>query len=30
MRGRLAAFKIPKYVQFVSKLPRTATGKVRK
>jgi fatty-acyl-CoA synthase len=28
--GRIAAFKIPKYVHFVADLPRTATGKVRK
>ncbi|WP_322767773.1 AMP-binding protein [Frankia sp. Cr1] len=30
LRGRLASFKIPKYVLFVPVLPRTATGKVRK
>ncbi len=30
LRGRLASFKIPKYVRFVPVLPRTATGKVRK
>jgi fatty-acyl-CoA synthase len=30
LRGSLAAYKIPKYVQFVDDLPRTATGKVRK
>ena len=30
LAGRLAAFKIPKYVRTVAELPRTATGKVRK
>jgi fatty-acyl-CoA synthase len=30
LTGRLAPFKIPKYVTFVDELPRTATGKVRK
>jgi fatty-acyl-CoA synthase len=30
LTGRLAAFKIPKYVTFLDELPRTATGKVRK
>ncbi|HEX4356051.1 MAG TPA: long-chain fatty acid--CoA ligase [Pseudonocardia sp.] len=30
LTGRLATFKIPKYVTFVDELPRTATGKVRK
>lgn len=30
LEGVLASFKIPKYVQFVADLPRTATGKVRK
>jgi fatty-acyl-CoA synthase len=30
LRGTLAAFKIPRWIQFVDELPRTATGKVRK
>jgi len=30
LTGRLAAFKIPKYVRILANLPRTATGKVRK
>jgi fatty-acyl-CoA synthase len=30
LRGRLAAFKVPKYVEFADELPKTATGKVRK
>jgi fatty-acyl-CoA synthase len=29
-RGRLAGFKVPKYVTFVDELPRTASGKVVK
>jgi fatty-acyl-CoA synthase len=28
--GRLARYKIPKYVRFATELPRTATGKVRR
>ena len=28
--GRLARYKIPRYVRFVVDLPRTATGKVRR
>jgi fatty-acyl-CoA synthase len=28
--GRLARFKIPRYVRFAAELPRTATGKVRR
>lgn len=28
--GKLAAYKIPKYIQFVDDFPRTATGKVMK
>jgi fatty-acyl-CoA synthase len=27
-RGRMAAFKVPRVVQFVSELPKTATGKI--
>jgi fatty-acyl-CoA synthase len=27
-RGRMAAFKVPRIVQFVSQLPKTATGKI--
>lgn len=30
LERRLAAFKVPAYVHFVTELPRTATGKVRK
>jgi fatty-acyl-CoA synthase len=30
LRTRLAAFKVPKYVEFADDLPKTATGKVRK
>jgi fatty-acyl-CoA synthase len=30
LRARLAAFKVPRYVEFVDDLPKTATGKVRK
>ena len=30
LRARLAAFKVPKYVEFADELPKTATGKVRK
>ena len=30
LRTRLAAFKVPKYVEFADELPKTATGKVRK
>jgi fatty-acyl-CoA synthase len=30
LRTRLAAFKVPKHVEFVDDLPKTATGKVRK
>ena len=29
-RGRLAGFKIPRAVEFVDELPKTATGKIRK
>jgi fatty-acyl-CoA synthase len=27
-RGRMAAFKVPRVVQFVDRLPKTATGKI--
>jgi len=27
-RGRMAAFKVPRVVQFVDQLPKTATGKI--
>ncbi|HEY0402355.1 MAG TPA: p-hydroxycinnamoyl-CoA synthetase, partial [Blastococcus sp.] len=30
LRARLAAFKVPRYVQLADELPKTATGKVRK
>ncbi len=30
LQGRLASFKIPRHVQLVAELPRTATGKIRK
>ncbi len=30
LRERLAGFKVPKQVQFVPELPKTATGKIRK
>ena len=30
LRSRLAAFKVPTYVEFAHELPKTATGKVRK
>jgi fatty-acyl-CoA synthase len=30
LRERLAAFKVPRYVEFVDELPKTATGKIRK
>jgi fatty-acyl-CoA synthase len=30
LRSRLAAFKVPKSVEFADELPKTATGKVRK
>jgi fatty-acyl-CoA synthase len=29
-RGRLAGFKVPKQIEVVDELPRTATGKVQK
>jgi fatty-acyl-CoA synthase len=30
LRERLAGFKVPRHVEFVSELPKTATGKIRK
>ncbi|MCW2696034.1 MAG: Feruloyl-CoA synthetase [Modestobacter sp.] len=30
LRARLAGFKMPRHFQFVSELPKTATGKIRK
>jgi fatty-acyl-CoA synthase len=30
LRARLAAFKVPKYVELADELPKTATGKIRK
>jgi malonyl-CoA/methylmalonyl-CoA synthetase len=30
LRGRLAAFKLPKHVEVVDSLPRNAMGKVQK
>ncbi len=30
LRGKIASFKIPKYVECVDELPRTATGKIQK
>ena len=27
-RGRMAAFKVPRIIEFVDELPRTATGKI--
>jgi len=27
-RGKMAAFKVPRIVEFVDELPRTATGKI--
>ena len=30
LRERLAAFKVPRHVEFVDDLPKTATGKIRK
>ena len=29
-RGRIAHFKVPRYVRFVSEFPMTASGKVQK
>jgi len=30
LRERLAAFKVPRHIRFVTELPKTATGKIRK
>jgi fatty-acyl-CoA synthase len=30
LRPRIGKFKIPKYIEFVDDLPRTATGKIQK
>jgi acyl-CoA synthetase (AMP-forming)/AMP-acid ligase II len=30
LRERLAAFKVPKQISYVTELPKTATGKIRK
>jgi fatty-acyl-CoA synthase len=30
LRGKVAKFKIPKYVKFVKELPKTASGKIKK
>jgi fatty-acyl-CoA synthase len=30
LHGKIGRFKIPKYVEFIDKLPRTATGKIQK
>jgi fatty-acyl-CoA synthase len=30
LRTRLAAFKVPRHVEYVDELPKTATGKIRK
>ena len=29
-QGKIAHFKVPKYIRFVSEFPMTVTGKVRK
>ncbi|TMQ33473.1 MAG: AMP-binding protein, partial [Planctomycetota bacterium] len=29
-RGRIAHFKIPRYIEFVSEYPTTVTGKIQK
>ena len=29
-RGKIASFKIPRHIIFISRLPMTSTGKVRK
>jgi acyl-coenzyme A synthetase/AMP-(fatty) acid ligase len=30
VRGRVGKYKIPKYVEFVEDLPKTASGKIQK
>ena len=30
MKERLAAYKYPRFIQFVSELPKTATGKIQR
>ena len=30
LKGKIGKFKIPKYVEFIDALPRTASGKIRK
>jgi acyl-coenzyme A synthetase/AMP-(fatty) acid ligase len=30
LRGRVGRYKIPKYLQFVEELPKTASGKIQK
>jgi fatty-acyl-CoA synthase len=30
LNERLARYKIPKYIEFVDRLPKTASGKIRK
>ncbi len=30
LRGKIGKFKIPKYIEFIDELPRTATGKIQK
>jgi fatty-acyl-CoA synthase len=30
LQGKVARYKIPKYVEFVEELPKTATGKIQK
>jgi benzoate-CoA ligase len=30
LQGRLAAFKVPRWIEFVDQLPRTSTGKIRR
>ncbi len=29
-KGKIGKFKIPKYIEFVDELPRTATGKIKR
>jgi fatty-acyl-CoA synthase len=30
LRGKVAKYKIPKYIEFVEELPKTASGKIQK